>query len=177
MSRVQDYTIKTGDQFFFDTNVWLCLYCTIANHAKWKQEAYAEFLQYAISRNCGIHINSLVYSEFINAWLNIEFNKWKEINKIATNNKKEFVGTAYHTNTVKAISSAVGLIDSITENNNDDFNAIGLSKPILDGLLARDFNDCYYIELAVRKRHIIVTDDSDIFRQDSRGVQILSART
>lgn len=74
--KVGDYSILAGDQFFFDANIWIFLFCPIGAARQKKQDAYSDFLNYIRSRGNPIHINSLVLSEFVNAWLHIEHKLW-----------------------------------------------------------------------------------------------------
>jgi Zn-finger protein len=83
MIKIQDistYIPKATDIFFFDNNVWMFLFCPIANAKKEQQKKYSQFYKEVNSVSACIWINSLVLSEFCNAWLRIEFKNWKNKN-------------------------------------------------------------------------------------------------
>lgn len=74
---IKTYAPFSSDVFFFDNNVWMFLFCPIANYEKQKQKIYSNFFNKVNTAKSCIWINSLVLSEFCNAWLRIVYNKWK----------------------------------------------------------------------------------------------------
>ena len=76
VSDISSYQPKFNESFFFDANIWIFLFCPIANTGRRKQDLYSNFLQDLSHRKLGIYINSLVLSEFVNRYLRIEFNLW-----------------------------------------------------------------------------------------------------
>ena len=66
------------DNFFFDNNIWIFLFCPIGNHDKNKQKIYSSFLQSVRQANATIWINSLVISEFANVSIKLDYNLWKK---------------------------------------------------------------------------------------------------
>lgn len=162
--KAADYSILSGDQFFFDANIWIFLFCPIGASRQRKQNVYSDFLKYVRSRGNSIHVNSLVLSEFVNAWLHIEHKLWTKTitNSQDSDYKRDYVGSLEYVEVTKAIRATLNTILGVCTKNNDDFQAIEIND-ILTGLTKRDFNDNYYLKLAKRKGWHILTDDADLF--------------
>lgn len=92
---INDYQIKEGDSFFFDNNIWMYVFCPIGNYAGKRQRIYSKFLNYVLSREKHIFINSLVLSEFSNRYLRLDWDICKETQKPQAfkNYKKDYVGS------------------------------------------------------------------------------------
>jgi len=179
MSKLHDINIyqpTSTDMFFFDNNVWMYLFCTIGNYEKEKQRKYSVFFnQVCIAKAC-IWINSLVLSEFCNAWLRLEYNKWlkKPGNTGKRDYKSDFVPTQVYKDVIKDIKNVLPTLLKKTERSTDNFNAINLDS-IYSELENCDFNDSYYLELARMNHWKIVTDDADFFKNNKLNVEIITA--
>lgn len=173
---ITTYQPSSTDVFFFDNNVWMYLFCPIVNYERSKQKMYASFFSEVNSANSCIWINSLVLSEFCNAWLRIEFNNWKKKpeNSSRFDYKKDFVGSQAYKDSIKEIKQTLQTILKKAERATDDFNAINLDHIFIE-LENCDFNDSYYLELASRKKWKIVTDDADLFKNNKLNVEIITA--
>lgn len=172
---IGDYTPKFTDTFFFDTNVWIYLFCPIANNRDKEQRAYSNFYKLLIQGDKGIFVNSLVLSEFANTYLRIDFNLWKEANKIfRADYKRDFVGTDRFKETVGDIKLAIKVILSKSQRMTDNFNSISIDN-LFSEFGKSDFNDSYYIELARMNDWKIVTHDADFFKDNSVSVDIITA--
>ncbi|MEP5792059.1 MAG: PIN domain-containing protein [Cyclobacteriaceae bacterium] len=174
--KISEYTPKFTDTFFLDTNVWIYLFCPIANNRAKEQKVYSAFYKLLIQGNKGIFVNSLVLSEFANTWLRIDFNLWKkEDQKLNTDYKRDFVGTDRFKETVDDIKQAIKVILSKAERMTDNFNSISLDK-VFGEFGTSDFNDAYYLELARMNNWKIVTHDSDFFKENKLSVDIITAK-
>lgn len=173
--KISDYTPKFTDTFFFDTNVWIYLFCPIANNREREQKAYSKFYKQLIQGDKGIFVNSLVLSEFANRYLRIDFNLWKEDNKqYSADYKRDFVGTDRFMETVEDIKQAIKIILSKSERMTDNFNSISIDN-LFSEFGTSDFNDSYYIELARMNNWKIVTHDADFFKNNSVQVEVITA--
>ncbi|HNW97110.1 MAG TPA: PIN domain-containing protein [Bacteroidales bacterium] len=177
MAKIYDitkYNPSFNENLFFDNNIWVFLFCPIANIRKDKQKVYSEFLKNARQKRSAIFINSLVISEFCNYWLQTEFKIWKKANIGKEDYKKDFILTNDFKNTVEEVKITLNKIFQIAEKNNDDFNAINIEN-IITEFGSCDFNDSYYIELARLKKWKIVTDDADFFKNNKSDIEIITA--
>ncbi len=161
--KIDDYHIKEGDVFFFDNNIWMYVFCPLANFQKGKRQAvYSRFFQYALSRKSHIYINSLVLSEFTNRYLRLDFDICNKNGKpqVFHSFKKDYVGSQQFQKTVGELKSYVSKIMSVCQKSSDEFNAIDFSD-MLKLFEKIGFNDSYYIHLSRMKNWVIVSDDSD----------------
>jgi len=173
---VDNFAVTNSHDFFFDNNIWFTLFCPLGNINLKKQNQYSSLLQDIMNLKRPIFLNSLVVSEFSNAWLRLEFHDWqkKAGNETKINFKRDFTDTADYRKAARDIQAALKQIQKICQKGNDDFNALDLDS-ILSDLPKRDFNDSYYLHLAERKKWIIVSDDSDIFIDDMRTAKVVTA--
>lgn len=178
MSKIHDISIyqpKAGELFFFDNNVWMFLFCPIGNHKKDKQRKYSAFFNQICSVKACIWINSLVLSEFCNAWLRMEFDQWRRLKENAGKDyKRDFVPSLTYKDVVEDIKLTLPQLLKKTERVTDNFNAIDLDS-IYRELGNCDFNDSYYLELAQMNGWKIVTDDADLFKNNQLNVEIVTA--
>ncbi len=170
--KLNDFSPKFNQMFFFDNNIWMFLFCPIGNYQKNKQANISSFLQLLKSKNCDIVLSSLVLSEFSNANLKLDFKLWKEETKNFTADyKKEYTLTSRYKNTLEVVVSCVNQILKLSESYSDNFNSIN-SDGFLASFREMDFNDSYYLELCQSNNWILVTDDND-FNKINHSVVIL----
>ena len=176
--QIDNYRPTSTESFFFDNNVWMFIHYPIGNYAKENQTKYSNLLERLIGLKCIIFINSLVLSEFVNACLKIDYKEWCSLNENVgriLKYKEHFVGSVAYKESVEEILSSITQIRKITQQGNDDFNALNLDS-ILSGMTLRDFNDNYYLSLAERKKWTLVTDDSDMLSNVPHKVKIVTAK-
>jgi len=174
--KVSEYNPRPNESYFFDANVWMYLFCPLGNYSKRKQKEYSNFLSEVRIRNSGLFINSLVLSEFSNAYLRLEFDLWRQKpeNTGHDNYKRDFVGSDQFKAGVTDIKILIGKILAFVDRSGDNFNAINIQK-VFGDFGNCDFNDAYYLALAQMNKHIIVTDDADFFNSNKLGIKILTA--
>lgn len=170
MAKVEDirnFIAHSGDEFFFDTNIWFFLFGPIANYQRSKQKVYSNFLRNIQSSRATIIINSMVISEYINTCLRINFNVWERTEKpipqypyTKIDFKRDYRGTKHCKDALKDIKFQVEDILRLTEKSPDDFNAIDIASLVEN--TASDFNDSYHVEFCKLNNFKIVTDDKDI---------------
>lgn len=172
-----EYKIGFTDQFFFDTNIWLILFASIADVNKKEQAAYSIFLENLIRKQSPIYITSSVISEFSNVLLRRDFNQWKFNSGIANPKfKDDFVPTINYKNSVKYITSSlrkIFLLPNVIKIP-DDFNSIDFDK-ILEDFSLIDYNDSYIIQICLKKNYKIVTNDGD-FKKVNCDINIITTR-
>lgn len=173
---IQEYKIGFTDQFFFDTNVWLLLYGTLAGFQAKEQKLYTNFFQDLLQKDTPIFLTAMVISEFSNVLLRRDYNQWVSTNKLVNQDfKRDFVGTKAYQESVATITIAVNKIIKLPNIIlvGDNFNAID-KEAILNNFKLIDFNDSYYAQLAILNKYKVVTHDSDFQALDSK-IDILTA--
>ncbi len=181
--KIQKHTVSPSDEYFFDTNVWIYIYGSIAASNANIQQVYGSLLRAILSRNSTIWINSLVISEYINRMLRLEFENWKRNNggfyqriSLDVNDafKKYFRPTNDYTLALTNIDNQVNDILKIATRRPDDFNAVNIQK-IIQGMSSNvDFNDSYIIDCCRRYNYILVSHDRDM-QNFSNSIRILTA--
>jgi hypothetical protein len=174
---LKSYTPQFTDSFFFDNNIWMYLYCPIGNYMKEsKQKVYSRFYQNLIKNNRTIWINSLILSEFANAFLRLEFDLWKKKPENAGKRdyKRDFIPTQDYKQTVGMVKIQIRNILKTASRTHDEFNSVSIEN-IFNEFGKCDFNDSYYLELARIQNLKIVTDDADFYKDNRLDVTILTA--
>lgn len=179
ITQIKDYSVKSGDVFFFDTNVWMCIFGPLAGTRKAKQKAYSNLLKAIQTARASIFVSSLILAEYVNACLQISFKMWKRLpeNVMALDFKRDYRGTEDYRETLKDLKGQVRDILQLADRISDSFNAVDVVR--FFDMQDIDFNDAYYIELCNMQSNkiILVTDDKDILNSQSACIQMLTAET
>lgn len=173
---ISNHKVNYTDEYFFDTNVWLLLFGTVADFQLKYQKSYSEFLSDLIQKDKPIYITTLIISEISNVLLRIDFNEWKDKNRFFNKEfKKDFVGTEDYRNSVSTISLIINKILSIPNviRIPDDFHLLDL-KSTLEDMKKIDFNDSVYTAICSARGFKIISNDSDFF-EVSHKIDIISA--
>lgn len=173
---IQDCKIGFTDQFFFDTNIWLLLYATLADFQAKEQRLYTNFFQTLLQKETPIFVTSMVVSEFSNVILRRDYNQWVSVNKLVNQDfKRNFVGTKTYEESVTTITIAINKILKLPNVIlvGDNFNAID-KEAILNSFKVIDFNDSYYVQLAIMNKYKIVTHDKD-FQTLNTEIDVITA--
>lgn len=161
--RPEELQLNFSSTLFFDTNIWLYLFSTIANSQRERQQQYSSLFEEALRKKSPIYISSMVVSEFANVILRREFNTWKRENgKHTADYKKDFVGTAVYKEKTELVKNKLNKILSLPNiiKSPDAFNNLNQASIFTNFGLA-DFNDAYINELVSTNNWILVTDDGD----------------
>lgn len=166
--KISDYSPKPGDVFFFDNNIWMYIFCPLANFQKEKkQRVYSSFFSHLLSRNLHIYTNALVLSEFANRYLRLDFDLVRKDPKADlrySDFKRDFVGSDRYNATVADVKKYMLQIVNVCQRCSDEFNSINISD-VFSLFCNIGFNDSYYINLASTKKWKIVSDDSDFTKR------------
>lgn len=171
---IRSYLPSKIDRFFFDTNIWLYIFCPIGDYEKRMIEPYSIFLKKILNSKSLLCISSLVLLEFIRGYLNIEIGIFTEKYDIKGhfNFKKHFRGTSEHKNALLDIEKTIKSILKIAEKIGDKFENIDVNNLFQD-LDKIDVNDSYHINLASTEQLKIVTHDADF--GSNKKISILTA--
>ena len=174
---ISDYSPKSSDIFFFDNNIWMFLFCPLANFGKNKQKVYSSFLKEIKIADSTIFISSLILSEFANRYFRMDYELWKsETTPVNPSFKKEYIGSMRYSGTVIEVKKQIKRILKICERTPDNFNAINMEM-ILRHLEYIDFNDSYFIEMINLNdfsKWKLVTDDQDFIKYQDHDSEIIT---
>lgn len=170
---IDGYQPQNKDKFFFDTNIWMYLYCPIGNYKRRVTEKYDGFLKKVLQARSSIFISSLVLSEFFNTYTRLEFNMFKGEEPLDF--KRDFRGTDDYQRLMINIKTIVKRqILKVSERLDDKFSNMDLEE-LFENIEQSDFNDNYYQLLAAAENIKIVTDDYDFASTRKIPVPILTA--
>jgi len=162
----KDHKVTFADKFFFDTNIWLLLYGTIADFQKSDQKAYSSLFSEILIKKSALYTSSLILSEFANVLLRKDFKQWVDKGKLINQDfKRDFVGTSQYKKSVSVVTNLINKILALPSlvPISDDFSSID-KKSILKRFETVDFNDSYISELVERSKTILVTNDKDFLK-------------
>ena len=167
--RIKDHEVSPSYAYLFDTNVWLFLYGPIAGTSSGKQKVYSELLNDVTSRGATVYTTALVLSEFINRYLRIAFESWKQQQKDGSLQfKKDFRPTQEYRDQLALACFSVREILKVAEKYPDNFNATDVPR-MLDRLSpACDYNDMYLVTSCEQGGFKMVSDDKDFEEVDSK---------
>lgn len=173
---IDTYTPLESDNFFFDTNIWIYLFCPIGNYKKKVIKKYDGFLKRACQSKSSVFISALVLSEFFNTWLRLDFNiKKSEYPSRYSDFKKDFRNTKLYEDQALSIKTVVRKqIMRIAQRIDDKFATISIDD-IFKEIEISDFNDNYFLVMANLEKFKIVTDDHDFVFSRAITVPILTA--
>ncbi|MCV9387427.1 PIN domain-containing protein [Reichenbachiella ulvae] len=171
---IRHYQPSSSDRLLFDNNIWMFLFCPLGNYQQWKQDLYSDFFARCLSNSATILTSSLIFSEFSNAYLRLDFNLWKESTSVPSPNyKRDYQATQDYVDTANEIKNHINSINQVSSKINDQFDQLNSNK-IFQRLDQIDFNDSYYIELAESNNLKIVTDDRDFQKLPGISCEIIS---
>ena len=173
---IDRYQPRETDKFFFDTNVWMYFYCPLGGYKQKVIRRYDRFLKKILQAKATIYISSLVLSEFVNAYIRLEFNIQKrKVPSIFKDFKRDFRNTEAYKKVANDVRTSVQhQIMKLSARLTDNFSEIDL-EDIFRDIESSDFNDNYYLKMAEDNDLIIITNDADFVSAEKVNVQILTA--
>jgi hypothetical protein len=174
---IQSYIPQKGERFIIDTNIWLYLFCPIANYKQQLIKPYEKFFETGIKQNSWFHINSLIISEFINRYFRLEFNILNsKSGPLYSDFKKDYRGSKEFLKTASIIKITLQKnIFKISKRIDDQFSKINIDA-IINSIDEIDFTDEYISNLSSLDNIKIVTNDFD-FGLSKSDIVIITANT
>lgn len=166
---IRDYSIKEGDCFLFDTNIWVYL-GELFPHQDNPSE-YSDFYEQILENNIVPRIILLNLGEIHNLYMG---KKYREAPKEGKGSRKDFRKTAAGKTHIGHINRHIASILDFTKKINDDFENTSI-KDLLNISDTYDFNDNYILEVANKNNLILVTHDADFAEYKDSDITILTA--
>lgn len=159
---IKNYQPRQEENFLFDANIWMYLFCPLGNYKPQKIQNYSNFLKRIIIANSTIFLPSIIVSEFFNAYLRLEFNILKTMEPDAfVDFKRNYRGTERYKETIEYIARIVkSNILRMAIKINDEFASMEMDA-LFRNISDHDYNDKFLIQLAERNGWKIVTNDAD----------------
>ena len=169
---ISTYSIQPEDKFFFDTQIWMYMHCSIGNYNSQLVQEFSDFYQNVREVGATIYITSMLISEFINTYSRLEFNIIKNSAGLS-DFKRDFRKNPSY----KPILDSINLLTErkVIKNSvkiNDEFANFSES-PFFQNPNTYDFHDEYFCYLAEKLNFKIVTNDSD-FQHSNYNLEIIT---
>jgi len=164
---ISQYWPTAEDKLFFDTNVWMYLFCPIGNYNAERVAQYARFLKRGLRVGAKVYISSLILSEFYNSYARLEFNLWR---RKSGNHRKSFKKHFRKTSQYQRVAQDIKLVIQsqilkFAEKINDDLAILEFER-LFHGIERSDFNDNYYLALCEKRGFKFISDDRDFHGHD-----------
>jgi hypothetical protein len=171
----RNFEPKGSQEFFLDNSVLLFAFAPIGGYNQKVQNSVARFLGDCKRIGSGLHVTSLVLSEFTGKVFRDFWDEYKSKPENAGKDslKKDYRSSKDFKENAEAINAAVKNILKLCSRFPDSFHSINVDV-ILENHLYVDFNDAYFIELCNEKDWIIVSRDKDIINSAFRVNPVLS---
>lgn len=159
---------------FFDTNIWLYMFCEIGDYKDWLIRKYAYAFQYILKNDILIYTDFSIISEFVNRYLRMQFEQYKTKEKDFTlNYKKNYRNTddfkeAWE-NICIIIKESILEISNIINYNHTDCSISTILDPANFDI---DINDSHIITICKENDMYLMTNDRDF---KDAGINIISA--
>ncbi|EJS72887.1 type II toxin-antitoxin system VapC family toxin [Bacillus cereus] len=171
---ISTYEPSSQEKFFFDTNVWLYLFCPIGGYRSRVVNGYSQFFYKLLKSNSNIYTSSMILSEFFNAYIRLEFKmKQQEKPEIYKDFKRDFRQKEEYIELSNYLCQLInGKILKYTIPINDEFDNL---KPelFLQPSAQFDFNDNYIAQLCLKNNLKVVSNDRDL-RNISSDLKVIS---
>ena len=175
IEHIGSYKVKSGDQFFFDCNVWMFIFSPFSVAKKHQQKIYTNLLRDIQTARASIVTSSLILSEYINRSLRLNYENWKDTEVRNGNRfvkyKEDYRKTSDFKEDQMSINEEVKDILKIAQRMPDNFHTINLEAIFKETDM--DFNDAYYTSLCKLDNYILVSDDKDLQNTQS-DIKILT---
>jgi len=167
VTAVDNYEFTSGDQLFFDTNIWLYIYGP-QKPGDSRVRTYSGALRHILEAQSQIYIDVLIISEFINAYAKIRWSSaGSELKFKDFRNQSDFRPVA------QDIASDVRCVMEHCSRIEHDFAALEIDSLLDDYAEGRhDFNDQMIARLCERSGLTLITHDADFKGQQ---IPILTA--
>lgn len=158
----KDYKPSTGDNFFFDANIWLSIYGPIGHYDDWRVKNYSNFLTKVKLRKCNIYTNSIIISEFVNRFARLEFEQKRRGLDLEYNEFKKFRELEDFKEIASEIAANIRKIIRDSKLCNHEINDVILFE-LADNYEngGFDINDLMFEEICKETDLILVTHDGD----------------
>jgi len=173
---IETYTPQAGETFYFDTNIWMFLYCPVGNYKRAIIGKYDRFLKNILQNQSAISISSLILSEFFNAYLRLEFSFLKGANpRKYRDYKRDFRKKKIYEKKALEVKIIVERqILALARRIDDKFSQLNIDD-LLEEIELSDFNDKFHAMLAASDCDKIVTHDADYGSFKKISVPVITA--
>ncbi len=169
------HKIRENSKIFFDTNIWMFIFCEIGSYKKYFVDEYSSAYKKILKTSHLIFIDIMVLSEFVNRYLHIAHSNYTKQNNLKIKDceyKKDYRKT-------DDFKEAWENVCNIVKNNilphtnvaNFQYNGASLETLFDDDSFDTDFNDNHIINLCLKNNIYLLTNDKDF---KNAGINIIT---
>lgn len=166
--KTEDIASVKNKRIFFDANIWIFLFCEIADSNKYLVNKYSATFRFLLKAGTPIFIDFVVISEFVNRYLRIAFSNY--IRKKHLTNFKYKKNYRQTDDFAEAWKNVCNIVNNqmLSKANTINFE---YDKPSLENLLDSnnpdtDFNDNHIMNLCRTNNLYLLTHDGDFKNSD-----------
>ncbi len=161
--RLDDIPGMKSNKIFFDANIWIYLFCEIANSKEYLVRKYSKAFSEVLRSDKIIFTDIMIMSEFINRYLRIAYYNYKTINNLsAFDYKKDYRNTNDFSEALKTVYNIVkSKILPKTEIANYQYDKSSFITLLNEKEHDMDFNDTHVITVCSQNNMCLLTHDSD----------------
>lgn len=169
---IQSQTFSSAGRFFFDTNVWLCLYGPVTATKRREAKVYSRALRDMRCAQSRIYLDPLVLSEFINTFARQEWQKARDTDRSVEDFKSFRNGPLFPPIAEEIACSATKML-RLAKRCQWRFDAADVGSMLAEFAQGHtDFNDQALAGLCKEQALTLVTHDADF---KGTGIPILTA--
>ncbi len=171
-----DFSRFKNKKIFFDTNIWMYIFCEIANSQEYFVNKYSTIFNNLLKSKTLIFVDFAVISEFVNSYLRISFNNYNRKNKLKNQDyKRDYRKTDDFREAWENVCNIVNnKILSIAKTINFEYNKISIKGLLNSKNLETDFNDNHIVNLCKTNNIYLLTNDGDFKDAD---INIITANS
>ncbi len=161
--KTKDIASVKNKKIFFDTNIWIFLFCEIADSKKYLVNKYSATYHFLLKAGTPVFIDFVVISEFVNRYLRIAFSNYTKKNHLINfNYKKDYRQTDDFTEAWKNVCDIVNnRILSKTITINFEYDKSSFENLLDSNNSDTDFNDNHIMNLCHTNDLYLLTHDGD----------------
>ena len=166
--KTNNISVVKDKKVFFDTNIWIYIFCEIANSKKYLVNKYSATFSNLLRAGNPIFIDLAVISEFVNRYLRISFSNYKAKNNLNDfEYKKDYRKTDDFKEAWENVCNIVKNRILLKVNTvNFKYDKSSLKELLNSNNLDTDFNDNHIINLCRTNNMYLLTHDGDFKNTD-----------
>ncbi len=155
--------LNKNSKILFDANIWIYLFCDIANYNEFLKVKYSAAFKMLLKNRFSIFIDFSVMSEFVNRYLRIAYNNYRNGNGLSDEFKyKQYRKTDDFKEAWKNVCNIVrNKILPYASTVNFEYNKDSLLELLNLDNYNTDFNDNHIINLCRANNMYLLTNDAD----------------
>lgn len=166
--KTNDLSAIKGEKIFFDANIWMYIFCEIANSKKDLVNKYSTTFRNLLKTKNPIFIDLTIISEFVNRYLRIAFSNYVKGNQLkGFTYKRDYRKTDDFKEAWENVCNIVKNKILLKANTvNFEYDKSSFAELLKADNLDADFNDNHIMNLCRLNNMYLLTHDGDFKNSD-----------